>query len=164
MTAPLLVADAGPLIALAIAELLPLTVAHYGTLLVPQAVLDECTAAASAPGANTILGLLPRLQIIPHADIAQLDAAYARGLGSGELAVLAYAAQHAHIALVDDRKAVAIAERLGVKNTRTGAVLLALKAAGKINSIRPALAAWQAHGYFLAPAVVLSLLAFAGES
>lgn len=105
----------------------------------------------------------PRLTLIAESEIASLDPAHAQGLGSGEVAVLADAAQHTHIALVDDRRARAIAQRLNIAIVGSGAVLLALKANGRIVRIRPALDAWQMRGYFVAPAVVSERLRRAGE-
>ena len=171
MSTPLLIADAGPLIALAVADLLAQTIDLYKKLWVPQAVIDECTEDAYALGAAAILqalqfgGLdgLGGIHAIPQSDITPLDAAYALGLGSGEAAVISYAAQHHHIALIDDRKARKIAQRLQVRVVGSGSVLLALKLSGQIEKIAPALRAWQAHGYFVAPAVASELLLRAGE-
>lgn len=162
----LIVADAGPLIALAIAGVLQQTIAHYKTLLVPEAVVYECIADPSAPGAKVVAKLLRSrgIKIINEIDIRPLDAAYAQGLGSGEVAVLAYAAQHQHIALIDERRARRIAQRLQVPVVGSGAVLLALKASGSIASVKPALAAWAAHGYFVSPTVVDEIIRRAGES
>jgi predicted nucleic acid-binding protein len=160
----LLVADAGPLIALAVAGVLPQALLGFG-LLVPQAVLDECLADAYAPGADEIAqaSRAGAFMLVPDAQIAPLDPAYAAGLGSGEIAVLAYAAQHQHVALVDERRARRVAQRLGVAVVGSGAVLLALKSMGLLAAIRPALVAWEAHGYHVAPALRGDLLARAGE-
>ena len=161
-------ADAGPLIALTVADVLPQTISLYKTLWVPQAVIDECTATPDAPGTAAIRtalsGKRPGLTVIAESEIAPLDPAYAQGLGTGEVAVLAYAAQHGHVALIDDRRARAIAQRLKIVTVGSGAVLLALKVNGHIYSIRPALEAWQAHGYFVAPAIADELLQRAGEA
>ena len=167
MKPTLLMADAGALIALAVAGVLPQTISLYKPLWVPQAVIDECTATPDAPGAAAIRAAMgrkrPRLTLIAESEIASLDPAYAQGLGSGEVAVLADAAQHTHIALIDDRRARATAQRLNIAIVGSGAVLLALKANGRIVSIRPALDAWQMRGYFVAPAVVSERLRRAGE-
>ena len=165
MAQALLIVDAGPLIALAVADVLPHTIALYQTLWVPQAVIDECLVTPHAPGAASIRKALRTggIHSIAHADIAPLDAAYALGLGTGEAAVISYAAQHQHIALVDDRKARKIAALMQVRTVGSGAVLLALKASGHITQISSALAAWQAHGYFVAPGIAQELLRRAGE-
>lgn len=167
MSCELLVTDAGPLIALAVAAVLPLVLKRF-KLTVPQAVLDECVNDAFAPGATQIAQTLksvkpPRLIIIPSERLLPLDEAYSKGLGSGEVAVLSYAAQHQLTALVDDRRARRVAGRLKVPVVGSGAILLALKSQGLLVSIAPALAAWAKHGYFVSPQLTAELLARAGE-
>ena len=161
----LLVADAGPLIALAVAGVLPLAIKQF-ELCVPQAVLSECLADPYAPGAGLILELFSgsAFTIILEKATKALDSAYVMGLGSGEVAVLSYAQQHSHVALIDERRARRIAKQLGVAVVGSGAVLLALKSSGAMASIRPALVAWYKHGYFLSPALQKQLLASSGES
>ena len=161
----LLVADAGPLIALAVAGVLPLVVKQF-ELCVPQAVLNQCLADPYAPGAGLILEVSngAGFTIILETATKALDSAYAMGLGSGEVAVLSYAQQHSQVALIDERRARGVAQRLGVAVVGSGAVLVALKASGAMASIRPVLVAWYKHGYFLSPALQKQLLAAAGES
>lgn len=166
-TAPvLLVADAGPLIALAVAGLLPDALALFQTLWVPQAVLSECLADPGAPGAQAIQTAhrAGGFKLVPDNDIAPLDPAYAQGLGTGEVAVLAYAAQRGLTALIDDRRGRRVAERLRVPVTGSGAMLLALKTHGRLHSVQPALAAWRAHGYFISEAIATDILRRAGEA
>ena len=160
----LVVADAGPLIALAVADLLPLVLQQF-KLCVPQAVLDECLVEPYAPGSQPILeaSLQQGFNLIPNSTIKALDSAYEMGLGSGEVAVLSYAHHHGLLALIDERRARRIAQQLGVAVVGSGAVLLALKSSGAITSIRPALEAWHKHGYFLSPELQKQLLAAAGE-
>lgn len=160
----LVVADAGPLIALAVADLLPQALKQF-EFCVPQAVLDECLADSYAPGAQAILetSRMDGFTLIPDNVIKALDSAYALGLGSGEVAVLSYALQHSQVALVDERRARRVAQKLGVSVAGSGAVLLALKKSGAIASIRPALVTWYKHGYFLSPALQKQLLVAAGE-
>ena len=135
MASSLLIVDAGPLIALSIANILPQATHLYKKLCVPQAVIDECLLDARASGAEAISHALHNhaLHAIAQTDITPLDAAYALGLGSGEAAVISYAAQHKHIALVDDRKARKIAQRLQVRVVGSGSMLLALKLGGQID-------------------------------
>lgn len=161
----LVVADAGPLIALAVADLLPHALKQF-EFCVPQAVLDECLAEPYAPGARVIADVSGQqhFTLIPDNAIKALDSAYAMGLGNGEVAVLSYAHQHKRVALVDDRRARRVAQQLGVAVVGSGAVLLTLKSSGLITSIRPALVAWYKHGYFLSPALQKQLLLAAGES
>jgi predicted nucleic acid-binding protein len=166
MTQGVIVADAGPLIALAVGAVLPQSVTMLGGLLVPQSVLDECVADITAAGAATINALLQSaaLTIIAHGDIAPLDEAFARGLGSGEAAVLSYANAHGHTALIDERRARRIAAKIQVPVIGTGAVVVALKTQGRIHSVLPVLAAWKSHGYFLSEAVTTEILRRAQET
>lgn len=165
MPSSLLVIDAGPLIALSVGGVLPQTIDLVKKLSIPQAVLDECLADPHAPGAAVIANaLLSRgIHVVAQADIAPLDAAYALGLGSGEAAVIRYAAQHQHIALVDDRKAREIAQRMQVRVVGSGAILLALKISGQIKTIASVLDVWRAYGYFIAPQLIRELLSRAKE-
>ena len=160
----LVVVDAGPLIALAVAGVLPLVLKQF-ELCVPQAVLDECLSDPYAPGAALIreLSSCAGFSTVSDNAINKLDSAYVMGLGSGEVAVLSYAHQHGQVALVDERRARRIAHQLGVSVVGSGAVLVALKKSGAVTSIRPALVAWQMHGYFLSAALQKQLLAAAGE-
>ena len=165
MSAQTIVADAGPLIALAVGGVLPASLAMLGALAVPQEVLHECCADPFASGAATIAAAQAAggFEIIPHAKPNPLNATLAQGLGSGEVAVLTYAMQHGLLALVDERRARRAASRLQVPVIGSGTVLAQLKLAGFITSVQPVFALWQQHGYFVAHAVQRDILQLAGE-
>lgn len=165
MTQGLLVVDAGPLIALAISNLLAPVFSVFGQLIVPQAVLNECLNDEYAPGVNEIKLALQNefFQIIPKKDIEPLAIAYAMGLGSGEIAVLAYAAKHSCTVVIDDRKARRMAKQMNIATLGTGTLIVGLKLKGRIDSIRPCLQAWEQHGYFITDKVRDALLFQAGE-
>lgn len=165
MSARLIVADAGPLIALAVGGVLALSVNMLGGLIVPEPVLQECTADPSAPGAAIIHDICTAggFQIIPQASLAPLDAAFAQGLGTGEIAVLSYAAAHALLALIDERRARGVARRLQVPVIGSGAVLAQLKLLGLIDSVQAVFDTWKRHGYFVSQAVQNDILLSVGE-
>lgn len=165
MSAGLIVADAGPLIALAVGGVLPACVTLLGGLLVPQDVLDECSADPSAHGAAVISELRNqgRFQVVDHGALAPLDPVFAQGLGTGEIAVLAYARARHLVALIDERRARRVARILNVAVIGSGALLVELKRQGAIPSVTPVLSAWKAHGYFLAEAVRKEILLRANE-
>jgi uncharacterized protein len=165
MSSRLIVADAGPLIALAVGGVLPASVSMLGGLIVPEPVLQECTADPSAPGAAIIhdLCIAGGFQIIPLASLAPLDAAFAQGLGTGEIAVLSYAAAHALLALIDERRARGVAQRLRVPVIGSGALLVQLKRQGLIDSVQAIFDAWKRYGYFVSQAVQNDILLRAGE-
>ncbi len=163
--ATLLVADSGPLIVLGLAELLQAVAQTYGPLAVPEPVLRECLAQPGLPGEAAIRRALveQRLQPVPAEALAPLDPLSGHGLGTGEVAVLAYARARQLTALIDDRKARRTAQRLAVAFIGSGAVLVGLKQAGRIDSVQAVLASWAAHGYFVGDVVRQALLAAAGE-
>lgn len=151
----LIVADAGPLIALAVGGVLPACVAMLGGLYIPEAVLQECTHDLSAPGAAVIDNLFTgaEVRIVPQSDLMALDAALAQGFGTCELAVLSYAAEHGLLALIDERRAHRIAQHLKIPVMGSGTLLAQLKQQGLIHSLEPVFAAWQRHGYFVSDKV-----------
>ena len=165
MSARLIVADAGPLIALAVGGVLAASVGMLGGLLVPEPVLQECTADPSAPGAAIIHDMVASgsFQIIPQASFTPLDAAFEQGLGTGEIAVLAYAAEHRLLALIDERRARGVAARLRVPVIGSGAVLVQLKRQELIDSVQAVFNAWKRHGYFVSQAVQSDILLRSGE-
>ncbi len=167
-SATLIVTDAGPLIALAVGGVLPLCITMLGGLIVPEAVLLECTADISAPGAAILQNLsnAGKFEIILATSLTPLDAAYAQGLGGGEVAVLSYvnkAAQHALLVLVDERRARRVAARLGVAVVGSGTLVAQLKRQGLIENVKPVLSSWKQHGYFVPEPVVRDILSMAAE-
>lgn len=159
MPSSFLVADSGPLIALAIANLLPAIEKQYQALIVPEAVLDECLLNKNEPGAQQIQAALD----LGHIKAVATAALETTEIGVGEASVIHYAKANKLTALIDDKRAIAVAKRLDVTVVRSGAILVDLKRRGAIPAIKPVLDAWQQHGYFLAHTVRAALLAQAGE-
>lgn len=160
MTPKLIVADAGPLIALAVGGVLSSCVQMLGGLHVPQLVLEECFADPLAPGAAEIqkLSASGLLHSVAHRLLAPRDAAFAQGLGTGEIAVLSYAKEHGLLALVDERRARRVASLLKVAVIGSGGLLVQMKRQALIESVLPVFAAWQRHGYFVSDAVKREIL------
>ena len=95
--------------------------------------------------------------------LAPLDAAFAQELGTGEIAVLAYAAEHTLLDLIDERRAKGVAKRLRVPVIGSGAVLVQLKHQGLIDSVQAVLDTWKQYGYFVSQAVQSDILLRSGE-
>jgi predicted nucleic acid-binding protein len=66
--------------------------------------------------------------------------------------------------LIDERRTRRIAKQLEIPVIGSGAILIELKKQKQIASVKPALFAWQAHGYFLADGVISDILKAANES
>ncbi len=164
-TTKLIVADAGPLIALAVGGVLQPCLSMLGGLCVPQPVLQECLADVSAAGAAPIQQALDggSFTVIATEHLAPLDAAFAQGLGTGEIAVLSYAGEHQLLALIDERRARRVAQRLRVPVIGSGTLLVQLKQQGLLSRVLPVFETWQRHGYFVSEAVKHSILLAANE-
>jgi predicted nucleic acid-binding protein len=165
VTAKFVIADAGPLIALAVGGVLTKAIDMLGGVGVPEAVLQECVTDVSAPGAALIseAAKQPGFELIPSSALADFDSAFAQGLGSGEIAVLAYARLHNLLALIDERRARRVAQHLQIAVIGSGTVLAQLKLQGQIDSVKPVLELWRQHRYFISPAVERDIVLQAGE-
>lgn len=126
----IVVADASPLIALARIGRLELLRAMFATLLLPDAVWREVTAAGSdRPGADFILtaGWIERRTVSDVAMVAQLR----RDLGAGEAEAIVLAREtRAEILLLDERMARVVARRLGLNVTGLVGVLIEARQRG----------------------------------
>jgi predicted nucleic acid-binding protein len=166
MTPALLVADAGPLIALARIGGLPWLPALFTTVVIPRPVWTECTAALGGkPGAQAILVLAEVSGFViedPETE-APLDEAPPR-LGPGETAAIRRAAARQAWVLLDDQLARRYAQQQGLPVIGILGVLKAAKRAGLIPALRPSLLALVATGYRLSRTLIEATLADSGES
>lgn len=164
MPAPLLVADSGPLIALARLDLLAVPARLFGELLVTATVWREVThepraadhAALSAAAQGGLLMLVDDPMHIP----AELAAAQ---LDDGERSALALALLREAVVLVDERRGRACAAALGLPVLGTLGLLIRAREQGLIGRVRPLTDALLASGYFLARPLVARALASIGE-
>jgi predicted nucleic acid-binding protein len=82
----------------------------------------------------------------------------------GEAAVIQTALDEAHDAVIlDDLKARRIAQTLGLQVTGTLGILLQAKQSGLLPSVRNAIAAIEARGMWIAPALAAKAIHLAGE-
>lgn len=154
----MIVADSGPLIALARLSLLQLLPDHFGTVFVPDAVFVECTRYGDRPGGRAIVaagetGLFTRV-VVPDAE--QFAANYL--LDAGESAALLLAQSRSVPVLVDERKARRVAFRLGIPVVGTVGVLVAARITGRIGPLKPIFAMLDQFGYRLSDALIQGAL------
>ncbi len=160
----IIVADTGPLIALALVELLPVLHKLFPEVCIPLGVLAEVTEDVAKPGALAITGALDKGWITAHPvemdedfqDLIEL-------LDQGEAEALALAKQLSGVALVDERRGRKVAAKQGIAVTGTAAVLVKAKKAGLIKEVKPLLGALRDHGYRLSERLVSEVLKLAGE-
>jgi predicted nucleic acid-binding protein len=165
LTPDLIVADAGPLIGLAIAGRIEILGTLFEKILIPQAVLEELQIEASRPGSFALSkakeeGWLSVEDVPENTDMTQLTELLDRG--EAEAIVLAQS-KDARL-LIDERKGRAVARSRGVIVIGTGGVLLLAKRQHVIDQIAPILDELASHGYRLSDALRRELLVLAGEA
>ena len=164
MTRPV-VADTGPLIALARVGHLDLLNRSYERVVVPPAVHAEFALDSDRPGARVLAGAFDagRITVEAVTDLA-LGRELARVLGPGEAEAIALAEQEgARFLLVDDARARRIARSREISIVGVAGILLAAKARREVAAVGPILDALTNVGYRLSPRLIAGVLARAGE-
>lgn len=154
----MVVADSGPLIALARLGMLGLLPDQFETVLVPEAVFLECTYDRSRPGARAIAAaseasLFVRITV---PDAERFAAVHL--LDVGESAALLLAQSRSTPVLVDERKARRVASMLHIPVVGTVGILVAARIAGKIGPLQPILSQLDQFGYRLSGRLVQDAL------
>lgn len=158
--AEVVVADAGPLIALARVIDLALLPEVFARALVTETVLSECLVRDDRPEGAVISAAIGNGWLIRLPD-PPLDTDW--GLGPGEASAIAAARARGAGLLMDDRAGRRIARELGIPTIGALGVLLLGKRRGRLTEIRPRVERLLASGYFLGGAVVDDALTLAGE-
>lgn len=154
------VSDAGPLIALARLDRLALLPALFARTLVPEAVLDECTARPELIDAARI-GQACDSGLLAVCVAAPIKAAH---LGRGECSAIGKALELGAALLADDLAARRHAQALGLTTIGTLGVLVEARRRGLLPEVRPLIEALRAGGYWLGDDALRAALQAAGES
>ncbi|PJK08369.1 DUF3368 domain-containing protein [Lysobacteraceae bacterium NML95-0200] len=164
MTRPVVVADSGPLIALAGCDQLELLSAVFSALHVPQAVLDETTADPARRWAANI-SAFARTQAQVHPSRAdEIYISVAAYLDEGEAQALSLAHALGCGVLMDERRGREAARRQGLPLFGVLGVLLQARRIGRITRIAPLLEQMQSNGYRISQALAEEALRLAGEA
>ena len=156
----LIVADTGPLLALARIEQLGLLSSLFQPVLLTPTVLAECEARPDRGEGRAIRDVL----VPGHFELrAPRDALPVLGIDPGETSALALALEHGAGVLMDDKAGRAVARRLGVAVIGSAGVLLLAKRKDLLPQVGPLLEALVEGGYSLAPDIVEEALRIAGE-
>ena len=150
-TEPPFVADAGPLIALARVDKLPLLHSLFGNGLIPPAVHRETRPESGRPGATGIRRALTAgwLKVAPLADDARI-AELLRVVDAGEAEAIALCLRRsARFLLIDDAKGRRVARRAGIPMAGVAGILLAAKSSGLLGAVGPVLDDLAGVGYRL---------------
>lgn len=164
MPAVLLVADSGPLIALARLDLLAVPSRLFSETLVSATVWSEVTRGPSRNEHTALVaardsGLLQVVddpsEVPPELAGAQLD--------DGERSAIALALARRATVLVDERRGRVCATQVGLHVLGTLGLLVSARDAGLIERVRPLAEALLETGYYLARPLVERTLAAIGE-
>ena len=164
MSAPLLVADSGPLIALARLNQLVLPSRIFSAVWVTQTVWHE---VSRAPRGSELAGLVEAqaqgwLKVVADPDSVGSELAFP-GLDMGESTAIALAlAQHATV-LMDERNGRVVAAAAGLNVIGTLGLLVRGRRMGLLPAVRPLTDILFATGYHLALPLVEQALADIGE-
>lgn len=130
-----IIADSGPLIALAISGLFSHLPDLCGEVWVPQQVFNECLAKEGAPGFAEIQASAKDGIIHVHPDIPESDEmikSLSRLLDPGEAQAIKLALMYHCVLLIDEKSGRTTARSLGIAVTGSLAVLLKAKNTGFI--------------------------------
>ncbi|MGF1546099.1 MAG: hypothetical protein ACFCUG_02085 [Thiotrichales bacterium] len=141
------IADAGPLIALARLDCLHLLGHLFGTVLMPEAVQRECLAKVSEDSQRIQQAVDSRqLQVIPSDAIS--SRVLPRSLGEGEKEAICLAMQREHsLLIVDDQLAHRQAAKLGLAFIGLVRLLAIAEQRGLLESAEQAVEAARLTGY-----------------
>lgn len=161
MSDRIVVADSGPLIALAGVSCLHFLPRLYHRIVAPQAVIDEMMAGIHVPTGDDLLEHAPWLARV---EAPMQGDTLSTILGRGEAEVIALARQYPEsLLLIDDRQARGAASALGLRATGSSGVLVRAKAERLIEAVKPLLFAMRQNGYYLSDRVIQRACHMAGE-
>lgn len=145
--AQVVIADAGPLLALAKLDCLHLLEKLFGTVLIPEAVQRECMAKSGEDSQRIQQAIdCKQLQVISSDAISSM--VLPRSLGDGEKEAIFLAIQHEHsLLIVDDQLARRQAAKLGLTFIGLVRVLAIAEQQGLLDSAEQAVETVRLAGY-----------------
>lgn len=158
----LVVADAGPLIALSRVGLLQLINRYAASVLIPQAVMDEVQQGRHAD-AGPVLAAVVRgdFQVVPEPASALL---IDPPLDIGEVAVIRLALARNAEVLMDETAGRAASRRLGLPVIGTLGLLVLARQEGWIPRLAPLLRRLAAGGHYLSEPLITEALRVVDET
>lgn len=157
----LLVADTGPLLALARIDVLHLLVDLFTRVVVTETVIQECLAKPERWDAQIIVRALEAGWLCREPDPPARAALSV--LDQGEKTVLEYALRHNATVLMDERSGRQIAKKYQIQTIGAVGVLLLAKRRKILDQVKPRLYALRSSGYFLSEQLIADILDLAHE-
>lgn len=155
------IADAGPLIALARLRLMELLPQVFDGVFVTDAVLEECAGRPDFPEAQIILDAVSRKFL--ERCVAPDFSAFVQEIDAGEASAIATAIELGCGVLMDDKAGRRTAANIGIPVIGTVGVLVLAKRKGFVPFVKPLLENLATSGYFLSGDVIAAALLASGE-
>ena len=160
----IVVSNATPLIAMAMADQFDLLQRIFGRIYIPQGVYEEVVEEGDERFGAPDVRQAPWIQVVEVNDrLAVQVLEDDLGKGESETIILAKELQ-AEWVLVDERLARRKLELLGVRTIGTLGILLKAKELGLMQAVRPEVEKLRARGFRLSRHVYEDVLQMAGES
>jgi uncharacterized protein len=158
---PVIVADTGPVVALAVAEAFPFLRALYGRVVMPTAVWKELQAGAPRPGADLLVAN-PWVEVLEPSSVP--DPLLVESLDAGEASAIQLALQLDAAVLLDEHRGRRLASGVyGLSVIGTLGILARARRAQLVPALTPLLERLVAAGIHLDKALVDAVLRSAGE-
>lgn len=158
-----IVADSGPLIALAGVELLHLPSAIFGEAFITHTVVAECTQQRMREDANRILRAISDNLLLVMADPVVPERLRSERLDEGERSALALAMSLRATILADDERARRSAADLSIPVLGLCGLLLIAKQRSLIPHVTSLLVDVRSRGYFIGDTLLAQVSGMAGE-
>ncbi len=151
--ARVVIADAGPLIALAGIDRLEVFRSLFGRATLPEAIARECTAKAGSDTERIAAALADGWLVrrAPGPEMPEIPLTPNLGPGESEAIVLAMAEPKQRLLIMDDRLARRYALRRGLSVIGTVRLLDLAEARGLVESAAQCIEAMSANGYRISP-------------
>lgn len=164
LMAKIIVADTGPLIALALVDLLPLLPTLFSAVYVPETVLREATRDISRPGAQAIQTVIEKgLIIVQSVTLSKNLQDLIDVLDQGEAEALSLAQELNAMLLIDERRGRKVALKHGIAITGSAAMLIKAKQQGLITKVKPLIEKLNLHGYRMSDHLITEILSRVDE-
>ncbi|MBT3194554.1 MAG: DUF3368 domain-containing protein [Verrucomicrobia bacterium] len=159
-----IVADAGPLIALARTGYLSLLRDLFGVVEIPPAVQAELRLDSNMPGATVLRVAVRTDRWIRRRTLRKPRGSLGLALGAGETEAILLADERKGVLLIDERRGRRAAMAKGIALIGTARILLEAKQRGLIKEVVPALRALTESGYRITAELREHIRRIAGEN
>lgn len=158
------IADAGPLIALSRIDALDMLRGLFGQVLVTEEIRDEILPAADYPGKEVIVRAFDTGWLVCPGPFETSWQPTNPGIDPGERSAIAAALKMPGcLLIIDDRAGRAEAKSHRIAIIGTAAIIGLAKLQGLIPTARPVLERLQPAGYFIHPRIIEAVLQDVGE-